>query len=104
MQSEKEGEPTHLFFFSLFFPSFLATLTLLDNSTTHTLPRPLNTTATHYHTQMSSPPGHLHKCTDITVTPVKTTIHFSITDKVGALDECLAAIKAMNISLTRIES
>lgn len=53
---------------------------------------------------MSSTPGHLHKCTDITVAPVKTTIHFSITDKVGALDECLAAIKAMNISLTRIES
>lgn len=53
---------------------------------------------------MASAHGHLHKCTDITVAPVKTTIHFSITDKVGALDECLAAIKAMNISLTRIES
>jgi len=49
-------------------------------------------------------PGHLHKCTDATLAPVKTTVHFSITDKVGALDECLAAIKAMNISLTRIES
>ncbi|KAG0302284.1 hypothetical protein BGZ98_007645 [Dissophora globulifera] len=46
----------------------------------------------------------LHKCSDATVTPVRTTIHFSIADKVGALDECLAAIKSMNISLTRIES
>jgi phenylalanine-4-hydroxylase len=36
--------------------------------------------------------------------PRKTTIHFTITDKVGALDECLAVIKSMNISLTRIES
>ncbi|KAF8932139.1 hypothetical protein BGZ58_007207 [Dissophora ornata] len=51
---------------------------------------------------MSTP--QLHKCADVTVVPVKTTIHFSITDKVGALDECLGAIKAMNISLTRIES
>ncbi|KAF9129875.1 hypothetical protein BGW39_003767 [Mortierella sp. 14UC] len=52
----------------------------------------------------TSAPAHLHKCTDATVVPGKTTIHFTITDKVGALDECLAAIKAMNISLTRIES
>jgi len=49
-------------------------------------------------------PSHLHKCADTVVVPVKTTIHFSITDKVGALDDCLAAIKSMNISLTRIES
>lgn len=49
-------------------------------------------------------PTHLHKCTDTPVAPVKTTVHFSITDKVGALDDCLAAIKAMHISLTRIES
>lgn len=57
-------------------------------------------------TMSSSPvhPGHLHKCTDATLTPVKSTVLFSIADKVGALDECLAAIKAMNISLTRIES
>lgn len=48
--------------------------------------------------------SHLHKCSDNSVAPVKTTIHFSITDKVGALDDCLAAIKAMHISLTRIES
>jgi phenylalanine-4-hydroxylase len=52
----------------------------------------------------ASAPAHLHKCTDATIVPGKTTIHFTITDKVGALDECLAAIKAMNISLTRIES
>ncbi|KAF8955615.1 hypothetical protein BGZ46_002587, partial [Entomortierella lignicola] len=48
--------------------------------------------------------SHLHKCTDTAVTPLKTTVHFSITDKVGALDDCLAAIKSMQISLTRIES
>ncbi|KAG0009817.1 hypothetical protein BGZ80_002020, partial [Entomortierella chlamydospora] len=53
---------------------------------------------------MSAVPGHLHKCTDATFTPVKTTIHVTIADKVGALDECLAVIKALNISLTRIES
>lgn len=53
---------------------------------------------------MSSAANHLHKCTDTAVAPVKTTIHFSITDKVGALDECLTAIRALNISLTRIES
>jgi phenylalanine-4-hydroxylase len=53
---------------------------------------------------MSAAANHLHKCTDATVTPLKTTIHFSITDKVGALDDCLAAIKSMSISLTRIES
>ncbi|KAF9386658.1 hypothetical protein CPB97_003477 [Podila verticillata] len=53
---------------------------------------------------MSSAASHLHKCTDSAVAPVKTTIHFSITDKVGALDECLTAIRALNISLTRIES
>ncbi|KAG0282916.1 hypothetical protein BGZ96_012711 [Linnemannia gamsii] len=53
---------------------------------------------------MSSAATHLHKCSDTPVAPVKTTVHFSITDKVGALDDCLAAIKAMHISLTRIES
>ncbi|KAF9941222.1 hypothetical protein BGZ65_004639, partial [Modicella reniformis] len=52
---------------------------------------------------MSAAASHLHKCSDATVS-LKTTIHFSITDKVGALDDCLAAIKSMNISLTRIES
>ncbi|KAI8373156.1 Biopterin-dependent aromatic amino acid hydroxylase-domain-containing protein [Radiomyces spectabilis] len=35
---------------------------------------------------------------------LKTTLCFSITDKVGALDDCLSAIKSMEISLTRIES
>ncbi|KAI8142697.1 Biopterin-dependent aromatic amino acid hydroxylase-domain-containing protein [Fennellomyces sp. T-0311] len=35
---------------------------------------------------------------------LKTTLCFSITDKVGALENCLAAIKAMDVSLTRIES
>ncbi|KAJ3213622.1 hypothetical protein HK099_007271 [Clydaea vesicula] len=35
---------------------------------------------------------------------IKTTIHFSITDKVGALDEVLSAIKALHVSLCRIES
>lgn len=39
-----------------------------------------------------------------TTNPLKTTLCFSITDKVGALDECLSAIKSMDISLTRIES
>ena len=34
----------------------------------------------------------------------KTTLCFSINDKVGALEDCLATIKAMDISLTRIES
>ncbi|KAF9438744.1 hypothetical protein BGZ76_005263 [Entomortierella beljakovae] len=53
---------------------------------------------------MASLPGHLHKCTDSTLNPYKTTIHVTISDKVGALDECLGVIKAMNISLTRIES
>ncbi|KAF9994119.1 hypothetical protein BGZ79_001151 [Entomortierella chlamydospora] len=48
--------------------------------------------------------SHLHKCGDSSVAPLKTTVHFSITDKVGALDDCLAAIKSMQISLTRIES
>ncbi|OMH85481.1 Phenylalanine-4-hydroxylase [Zancudomyces culisetae] len=32
------------------------------------------------------------------------TLFFSITDKVGGLDECLKALKGANISLTRIES
>ncbi|KAM3586923.1 hypothetical protein VKS41_001972 [Umbelopsis sp. WA50703] len=31
-------------------------------------------------------------------------LHFSITDSIGKLESCLAALKAMNISLTRIES
>ncbi|ORX48850.1 tyrosine 3-monooxygenase [Hesseltinella vesiculosa] len=35
---------------------------------------------------------------------LKTTLCFSIQDKVGGLEGCLAAIKAMDISLTRIES
>lgn len=35
---------------------------------------------------------------------LKTTLCFSIDDKVGGLESCLAAIKAMDISLTRIES
>nr|CAG8506256.1 8433_t:CDS:10 [Entrophospora candida] len=34
----------------------------------------------------------------------RTTLLFSVTDKVGILDECLSAIKKQNISLTRIES
>lgn len=34
----------------------------------------------------------------------KTTLCFSIQDKVGGLENCLAAIKSMDISLTRIES
>ncbi|KAG0340043.1 hypothetical protein BG004_006574 [Podila humilis] len=47
--------------------------------------------------------AHSHK-SDSNSAPLKTTIHFSITDKIGALDECLTAIRALNISLTRIES
>ncbi|KAI8368019.1 Biopterin-dependent aromatic amino acid hydroxylase-domain-containing protein [Choanephora cucurbitarum] len=35
---------------------------------------------------------------------LKTTLCFAIQDKIGALESCLAAIKAMDISLTRIES
>jgi phenylalanine-4-hydroxylase len=35
---------------------------------------------------------------------LKTTLCFSIDDKIGGLESCLAAIKAMDISLTRIES
>ncbi|KAF9188844.1 hypothetical protein BGZ51_000302 [Haplosporangium sp. Z 767] len=53
---------------------------------------------------MSAAISHANKGTDASAAPLKTTVHFSITDKVGALDDCLAAIKAMHISLTRIES
>ncbi|KAI9279338.1 Biopterin-dependent aromatic amino acid hydroxylase-domain-containing protein [Sporodiniella umbellata] len=35
---------------------------------------------------------------------LKTTLCFSIDDKVGGLEDCLTAIKKMEISLTRIES
>ncbi|GAA5800283.1 Biopterin-dependent aromatic amino acid hydroxylase-domain-containing protein [Helicostylum pulchrum] len=35
---------------------------------------------------------------------LKTTLCFSIDDKIGGLESCLAAIKGMDISLTRIES
>lgn len=35
---------------------------------------------------------------------LKTTLCFSIDDKIGGLENCLAAIKGMDISLTRIES
>ncbi|KAF9418948.1 hypothetical protein BGZ94_009553 [Podila epigama] len=52
---------------------------------------------------MTSAASHL-KSADASSASVKTTIHFSITDKIGALDECLTAIRALNISLTRIES
>ncbi|KAJ2768658.1 hypothetical protein IWQ56_002854, partial [Coemansia nantahalensis] len=34
----------------------------------------------------------------------RTTLFFSVRDQVGALDECLRALKASDISLTRIES
>ncbi|KAJ2715936.1 hypothetical protein H4R19_000922 [Coemansia spiralis] len=34
----------------------------------------------------------------------RTTLFFSVQDQVGALDECLRALKASDISLTRIES
>ncbi|KAI8080027.1 Biopterin-dependent aromatic amino acid hydroxylase-domain-containing protein [Halteromyces radiatus] len=36
--------------------------------------------------------------------PLKTTLCFSIQDTVGGLESCLAALKSMSISLTRIES
>ncbi|KAI9355393.1 Biopterin-dependent aromatic amino acid hydroxylase-domain-containing protein [Zopfochytrium polystomum] len=39
-----------------------------------------------------------------TSSPVLTTFMFSITDRVGALDEVLALIREQNVSLTRIES
>ncbi|KAI8582296.1 hypothetical protein K450DRAFT_228287 [Umbelopsis ramanniana AG] len=35
---------------------------------------------------------------------LKCNLHFSITDEIGKLESCLAAIKSMNVSLTRIES
>jgi phenylalanine-4-hydroxylase len=35
---------------------------------------------------------------------LKTTLYFSIADKVGSLESCLATIKSLDISLTRIES
>ncbi|KAJ3399449.1 hypothetical protein HDU80_007883 [Chytriomyces hyalinus] len=35
---------------------------------------------------------------------IKTTLYFTIRDKVGALDDVLANIRKLNISLTRIES
>jgi phenylalanine-4-hydroxylase len=35
---------------------------------------------------------------------LKITLCFSIKDKVGALEDCLNAIKAAEVSLTRIES
>ncbi|CAG8517407.1 10319_t:CDS:10 [Ambispora gerdemannii] len=48
----------------------------------------------------------LHKCGPEAsiIAPFRTTLLFSITDRVGVLDECLAAIKILNISLKRIES
>ncbi|KAF9161740.1 hypothetical protein BGX21_011025 [Mortierella sp. AD011] len=53
---------------------------------------------------MISGSRHLLKCPDNAVAPVKTTIQFSISDKTGSLDDCLATIESMQISLTRIES
>lgn len=38
------------------------------------------------------------------VSSIRTHIHFCISDKVGALDEVLAVLKSLNVSLTRIES
>lgn len=35
---------------------------------------------------------------------LKTTLCFAVEDKVGVLEDCLSCIKAMDISLTRIES
>ncbi|RUP46748.1 Biopterin-dependent aromatic amino acid hydroxylase-domain-containing protein [Jimgerdemannia flammicorona] len=35
---------------------------------------------------------------------LRTTLHFSITDKIGGLDECLTVLRSCNVSLTRIES
>ncbi|KAJ2495928.1 hypothetical protein GGH96_006159 [Coemansia sp. RSA 1972] len=35
---------------------------------------------------------------------LRTTMFFSVQDQVGALDECLHALKAANVSMTRIES
>lgn len=75
---------------ALFKSPFFLTAPALSSPPTHTFPA------------MSAP--MLHKCTDATLSAFKTTVHFSIADRVGALDECLAAIKALNISLTRIES
>src|SRR4051812_2252803 len=46
----------------------------------------------------------LHKCRPSTGDfSGRTTILFSVADRVGKLEECLAAIKGLNISLTRIE-
>ncbi|KAJ2817547.1 hypothetical protein IWW50_006131, partial [Coemansia erecta] len=35
---------------------------------------------------------------------LRTTLLFSVQDQIGALDECLHALKAANVSMTRIES
>ncbi|KAG0000214.1 hypothetical protein BGZ79_006201 [Entomortierella chlamydospora] len=53
---------------------------------------------------MISASHDLLKCPDNVVAPVKATIQFSISDKAGSLDDCLATIESMQISLTRIES
>ncbi|KAI8889615.1 hypothetical protein K501DRAFT_238453 [Backusella circina FSU 941] len=48
----------------------------------------------------------MHNATPIEnqTSPLKITLCFSIKDKVGALEDCLNAIKASQVSLTRIES
>ncbi|KAG9296936.1 hypothetical protein G9A89_006891 [Geosiphon pyriformis] len=48
----------------------------------------------------------LHKCTpeSDSKAPFRTTLLFSVSDHVGILDECLAAIKSLHVSLKRIES
>ncbi|KAJ2500871.1 hypothetical protein GGH96_002392 [Coemansia sp. RSA 1972] len=40
----------------------------------------------------------------VTMRELRTTLFFSVQDQVGALDECLHALKAANVSMTRIES
>ncbi|KAJ2342056.1 hypothetical protein GGF43_006022, partial [Coemansia sp. RSA 2618] len=40
----------------------------------------------------------------VTMRELRTTLLFSVQDQIGALDECLHALKAANVSMTRIES
>lgn len=42
--------------------------------------------------------------TESTQQPHRASIIFSVSDRVGALDECLVILKELGISMTRIES
>ncbi|KAJ2289423.1 hypothetical protein IWW55_006292, partial [Coemansia sp. RSA 2706] len=40
----------------------------------------------------------------LTMREQRTTLFFSVQDQIGALDECLHALMAASVSMTRIES